>query len=607
MSFPGNMRRIYINMKKFLHISLLSVIFFTSTLDIVYAEDSVNINLKIYAGDTVLFNGSEAVTACVESPAVDAPITVNGKCAVEQSLLSNTWTWNYAPSGWLDEVGGYSTTPDFSKFWSWFSNLSLGSTGLNQHILSAGEELLLTYNAYPLRIRASTNSGTIGDTIIFTVEEESTFDANYQMLWTLSEGATVTLGNQSCTTIADGTCSIVLDTAGLFSAIGSKSLYVPSANLSIEVSNSPVQSSVGGGGSYYTPPPVEKIKFDNKKAFEFLIAQQKENGSFGEDIYTDWVAIALTGGNYQDKVLKLVKYFGESKMAGILLTDYERRAMALMSLGLNPYNTNGINYIEKIINSFDGKQFGDVHEDNDDIFALIVLQNAGFTQGDEMIKNDIDLILSAQNQNGSWDDSIDMTGAAIEALASFNQNDQVRDALIKAENFLKQNQKDDGGWGNVSSTAWAIEGILALNKKPEDWIKSEKTPLDYLAFYQDTDGGIKNENIKNKIWETSYALSVLSGKSWNQMMQKFTKPQEIVSIEILKEIIQETEINAVAIKDKMNASVNNVKNTKIKLENLASQNTVTVIDAVTNLLPAIQAETQKKNWFMKFLDSILRF
>ena len=153
------------------------------------------------------------------------------------------------------------------------------------------------------------------------------------------------------------------------------------------------------------------------------------------------------------------------------LTDYERRAMALMALGLNPYNTNGENYINDIVKSFDGQQFGDLNQDNDDIFALIVLQNAGYTQNDTMINNDINFILSKQDTDGSWDSSSpDMTGAAIEALATFNQSPEVKSALAKAENFLEQTQKEDGSWNeNASSTAWAIEGILAQNEKPSDW------------------------------------------------------------------------------------------------------------------------------------------
>ena len=40
------------------------------------------------------------------------------------------------------------------------------------------------------------------------------------------------------------------------------------------------------------------------------------------------------------------------------------------------------------------------------------------------------------------------------------------------------------------------------------------TPLDYLATIQDTDGGVKDSNMQNKIWETAYVTSALSGKTW---------------------------------------------------------------------------------------------
>lgn len=653
---------------KFLGLILVIVLFLMFGR-FAFATDTVNITLKVYSGDTALFNGPETVTACAESPANDALVTLNGKCAIEQSLLSNTWTWNYAPSGWLDELGGYTTTPDYSKSWGWFNDLNYGSVALNQHILSDGEELLLTYNSFPLRISASTASGIVGDTIIFTAEEESTFDANYNMLWTPSSGTTATLGTQSCITIADGTCSIVLETAGSLNAVGSKTLYVPSASVNVEVST---PKPIGGSASCCSviPPslPIIKAEFDLKKAFDFLIAQQKENGSFGEDIYTDWTALALASGNYQDQTIKLIKYFGESKLENPTLTDYERRAMALMSLGLNPYDiypassgTNNENYIEKIITSFDGKQFGNINEDNDDIFALIVLQNAGYTQDEKMISDDISFILSRQKENGSWDESVDMTGAGIEALSAFNQNEQIKNAFVKAKEFLKQNQKENGGWNNASSTAWAIEGILAMNEKPaniaigdtpeyfdlqnifrEDWIKNGNTPLNYLATIQDTDGGIKNlpaglegENLQNKIWETAYVASALSGKTWNQIMQKFEKPNEEITKEKENRLLEEKLEKILALLEEKKTeeekilksavvkitakkpaqSIENAKNPKksekedetLKLENLTSQNisqnTATALTAITDS-PAQKTEAPKRNWFLRFLDKI---
>jgi len=359
--------------------------------------------------------------------------------------------------------------------------------------------------------------------------------------------------------------------------------------------------------STLTPASVIKPTFDLKKAADFLIGEQKSDGSFGEDLYTDWTAVALASGNNQDSVLKLVKYFGESKINSTLLTDYERRAMALMSLGLNPYDLNGENYIEKITNSFDGKQFGDVNEDNDDIFALIVLQNSGYTQNDQMISDDINFILGKQRTDGSWDGSPDMTGAGIEALSFFNQNTEVKNALIKAENFLRLSQKNDGGWGNASSTAWAMEGILSLGEKPEDWVSYSNIPLDYLTLNQDTDGGIKDENMQNKIWETAYVVSALSGKTWNQIMQKFDKPQPVIIVKIPAEIVKKPETKTVTVKNNSIASVSSIKNTKPKLENSVIKNTATVLNAVTDLPASVKTETPKANWFVRFLKNIFGF
>jgi len=592
-------------MKKFKNVlSILFVVAILLSYKVVQAEgevvepvipDPVSIHLKIYAGDTALFDEDTTVTACPESPAADAPLTVNGKCAIEQSGLSNTWTWDYAPSGWLDEVDGYSTTSDFSKFWGWYSDLNLGQTGLNQHILDGGEELLLTYDSYPLRISSSQDSGNVGSTIIFTVEEIG-FE-NFNPVWLPSGDATVTLGAQSCTTTVDGTCSITLNALGSLSATGSKALHVPSESIDIEVS---ALSSGGGGGSRKSKTKNEgsvlgatTVKFDTSKAYEFLIKNQLENGSFGENLYTDWSALALASGNYQPNVIKLIKYLGEVKPSvGSRLTDYERHAMALMSLGLNPYNTNGENYIAKIVSGFDGKQFGEVIEDNDDIFALIVLLNAGYTEDEKMVTDSLNFILGRQHENGSWDESVDMTGAALELLSYMRQNEPIKNALDKGKNFLKETQKTNGGWGDSpSSTAWALEGIIGLGEKPEDWKKDKETPLSYLATLQDTDGSVKNENINNKIWETAYVLSALSGKTWNQTIQKFAKQEVLIVSKPLKTSTQAKKLVA-----KKFTAAPKAPNTAAVVESLPTPPTPPE--------PPIETEAPKKSWLGRLLEAI---
>lgn len=341
----------------------------------------------------------------------------------------------------------------------------------------------------------------------------------------------------------------------------------------------PTTSSTGAASGTLTTKP----SFDIEKAFGFLINEQRGNGSWGEDLYTDWAAPAFASGNHLEPTLKLIRYLEDVKIAGMSITDTERHVMALMSLGLNPYNINGGNYIAKIVSSFDGKQFGDKNEDNDDIFALIVLQNTGYKLEDKIISDDLIFVLSKQKENGSWDESPDLTGAGVEALSVFKEKTEVKNALLKAKDYLKQNQKDNGGWNNnASSTAWALEGILALGEKPEDWVKNNNSPLDYLATIQDTDGGVKDESISNKIWETTYVLTALSGKSWNQVLQNFEKP-----------------ITPALVTVKNNPTKQNML--IVKSENKI-QNTATVIEAVSDTPPA--TGNNQPNWFLRLLRSI---
>jgi prenyltransferase beta subunit len=339
-----------------------------------------------------------------------------------------------------------------------------------------------------------------------------------------------------------------------------------------------------------------KNTFDTTKALDFLVSQQKTDGSFGSDLYTDWAAIALASNSATPKTNldEIINYFSKNKFGGTLLTDYERHAMALMALGLNPYNTNDENYINKIIASFDGKQFGDPNQDNDDIFALIVLQNAGYTQNDSIISTDVNFILNKQNNDGSWDGSPDMTGAAIEALSAFSPTRGVGESLTKAENYLKQKQKDDGSWNdNASSTAWAIEGILAQNEKPENWTTgtNKNSPLDYLASIQDTDGGVKDLDLQTKIWETTYVASALSSKTWNQITQSFDR-----------ESLPKTAVRIATTKK--NPAIAVVQKTKSPEINSPNQNTATIPNAITSSPSLITKIIPSKNWFERLLEKI---
>jgi len=256
--------------------------------------------------------------------------------------------------------------------------------------------------------------------------------------------------------------------------------------------------------------------FSVERALNYLSENQNKDGSFNSPIYTDWAAIAAVAG--QDKLLqeRISNYFKINQVESNIITDNERHAMALMSLNINPYNGTNINYIKKIIDSFDGMQFGDKTQYNDDIFALIVLKNAGYTTSDEIITKDIHYLISKQSLAGDWG-SIDMTSACIEALKGFEDIEGVKDSVLKAKNYLIANQKNDGSFGNSFSTSWVLQSLFNDN----NFLKGES----YLTEKQQQDGGLENilEDKGTRIWATSYAIPAILHKSWGMILNNFSK------------------------------------------------------------------------------------
>lgn len=577
---------------------LITTILFASITGTAFAS---NVNLTIRDEGTIIFSGSIPLQPSGTIELSGHPLNVDSVLSVLNDADISSENFSITDLQYYDSFDSFivNCINDKCNNWQYTVNNLYPSLGMDKTILSGGENVYLYFGPH-YKITLDSNSITTDDNLKVTIKNYNYENNN----WIIETGVTVgIIEPDSWPTIEIKTNQVDENGETIFSSIpigsynvGIQPDYFPAETLTvIEAPKKHSHSS-----SRNTKIIIEKPIFNLKKAFDFLISQQKENGSFGENLYTDWATLALKSGNYEDQITKLIKYFEISKIENTSLTDYERHTMALMSLGLNPYNINNENYIKKITDSFDGKQFGNVNEDNDDIFALIILQNAGFIEEDKIIIDDISFILSKQKENGSWDESIDMTGAAIESLSFFNKNEQVKNALIKAKEFLIQNQKDSGGWDNASSTAWAIEGILALSEKPENWIKNNNSPIDYLGTIQDIDGGIKNpprlgeadENLQNKIWETIYVATALSQKTWNQIMQKFDKPKE--------EIKTEKKIPKIITPLKKEIVKNLQKENKIKkLENLANQNT-------TNIINSLNTNTEKtnKSWFKNLLDKI---
>ncbi len=574
----------------------------------IYPEDAETVSLTIRSGGTIIFEDGvelqEEGNITLNSHNIDARSVLS--VVNDADLLDDSWS--ISDLQYYDSYGSFylrcieSSAGEDCDNWQFAVNGSDTGEGMDQSTVSDGENIYL-YFGPQYQISLSSNEITTEDDLVVTAQK---YDYENDS-WENRDGVTVGLTQpnpenewspleiQTNPVDGDGQATFSAIPVGEYSVGIQEDYYFPTESLTVTQA---LENSGGGGGSSgsYAQSNLLKPSFDIAKAFEFIISQQKEDGSFGEGIYTDWTALAFSSTeSHEDQKTKLIKYISANGTPGTMLTDYERYSMSLMSLGLSPYNTNGENYIAKITASFDGKQFGEILEDNDDIFALIVLQNAGFTSEEEMIKKTIEFILSKQKENGSWDESVDMTGASMMALDFVSDDEKVKNALEKAKTFLKENQKDTGGWANPSSTAWAIQGILALGENTNEWIKNTKNPIDYFAINQDTDGGMKNENLKNKLWETSYVLTSLSGKTWNELLINFEKQTVLLENKTVEapKIVLKT-----ASPSTPNPNPNIIKNTM--LENLAAQNTATALEAIEDINE--EPTDKNKSWLRRFFE-----
>lgn len=298
---------------------------------------------------------------------------------------------------------------------------------------------------------------------------------------------------------------------------------------------------LGGGGSGGGGIPNSQLNVVN--ALAYLASKQHKDGSFGSLLLSDWTAIAFAAADPGDAKVKLTEYMRTATTTLSNVTDYERHAMALLSLGIDPYSGTPVDYITPIVNAFDGKQIGDASLDNDDIFALFPLLHAGYTTYDVIIQKTVAFILSRQGQNGSWDRSVDMTASAIQSLVQVRTLPDVSLALIRAEGYLRGEKPNDNDPVNSFSTSWVRQAISALSWTPSGWAPNSFTKEDYLAELQQPDGGVGSESsdTQTRVWATAYAIPAALGKSWPILLQSFPK-SVVTSTSSVIQITQSTEI-----------------------------------------------------------------
>lgn len=619
---------------------LFSLLFTFLVTKVVLAEEEIipdpvilTANVFIRSGEDVVYDGvinlpEEGVVNILSSDGENHEINSRSVLSVLQIISQES-----EPPFIISDLQYYSSfgslylkciTPnnkeELCDNWQYVVNGVTPYSGIDQTVLTGDEDVAL-YFGTPHQLILDKNEIEEGGSIIVNSEKYNYIDNTWGILSGININVTILNEEDpwNPTVISEtavdenGVALITINTEGIYT-FGIKEDYsFPSYQVVVS------KASGGGGGGGGSSDEIKEFSVED--ALSFLLANQEDDGSFGDDLYTDWVAIGIakTENNFADLKNKIYDYLKNNTFESSITTDNERHAMALLAFNINPSIDTEINYIEKIISSFDGVQIGDDSLYNDDIFGLIILQKVGYTENDEIIEKVIKYIIEEQSSNGSWE-SVDMTSAAIMALHNFNNVDGVSESIDIAQNYLIESQNQDGGFGNSFSTSWAIQA-LSLNNSFDDEILEA---IEYLAFRQHSDGGLdENMDIESRIWATSYAIPAVSILSWNEILESFEKEESestdntesssdgVTNEDLKEEVIKIPEPVVVELKtDVVKEEIKEIPQKIVKKENIINDELkikeLEKVEMTDNLLGASAYQTSKINEDNHIISSLLK-
>jgi len=204
--------------------------------------------------------------------------------------------------------------------------------------------------------------------------------------------------------------------------------------------------------------------------------------------------------------------------------DLARTILALEGAGVDPRSFADHNLVAELLNS--RRENGSYHGwPNSTAFAVIALRAAGI----EGVQKSLDWLRKVQNEDGGWGDTpgspstTDGTGAVMQALSPDSK------AAGHGLFYLRHHgQKKGGGFPlggngavNTMSTAWAIQGILAVGGNPDSFRRGSVSAPEYLAHNQRADGSYRYANpdqtaseVANQtpVWVTGQVLVAAAGK-----------------------------------------------------------------------------------------------
>jgi prenyltransferase beta subunit/uncharacterized membrane protein len=276
------------------------------------------------------------------------------------------------------------------------------------------------------------------------------------------------------------------------------------------------------------------------RELSYLSSAQNADGGFGaaagqrsSELYTGWAAIGLAAAGHNPAG---VRDGGRSVLDGLRteastldgLGDDERTILAVSACGASAYSFAGRNLVAEVLRerASDGSF---AHQVNLTAFAIFALRAVGHSAKLSAIREAAGWIERQQNGDGGFGfggrgspSDVDDTAAALQALADAGASD--RRVLSRATSYVIGAQNPDGGLpqqrggeSNAQSTAFAVQGLLAVGRDPASVKRSgSRSPLGYLESLLAPNGSIRysRTSAQTPVWVTAQALTALARKTF---------------------------------------------------------------------------------------------
>ena len=527
-------------MKKTRIISFVLALFMlisTIPLNVFVAEGSTSPNgsvtVRVEGYDRTILSETKVPISNITSPtAINA---ISEVLAGKELVVDNAY--GYIKK--VDELEEYDSefdnkTPDGygsinRSGWQYVVNNELPSVGVSSYELSDGDDIVLYYtedylNCSYAYFTEKSKEINIGDFVELTLKILHTDSDTWVTSAIPLKDAYILIDGvlTENKTGADGKVNIKLNEPGkhVITAQKFEDIGLISGNKVDVIDGNP--SCLVNVNQRQAPTPSQQLQ----KNLAYLLKTVK-NPTFGTG-GGEWTVLSLARGEYEvpegyyeiyynnvvNKVKELMPTSG-SKPEGRLDrnkgTEHSRLILGLTSIGKDVSNVGGYNILEAIADyNYMIKQ-----GINGPIFALLALDSNNYeipqVEG-VAIKSTREMFINyilnkeinkGQEDAGGWalsgkNPDPDITSMAIQGLTPYyNSNDEVKEAIDRAINWLSNAQKDDGGyasWGSVNSESIAqvVVALTGLGINPHTdlrFIKNGNSATDALMTFAVPEGG----------------------------------------------------------------------------------------------------------------------